>query len=80
LSIGTLKTLTLGKEIKHKMNREELFPCKLSFDIRVAKITNRKGIEKIYCPITFPPTSGCENYKQKRIREDILPCKLSSCI
>jgi hypothetical protein len=57
-SIGTLKTLTLGKEIKQKMNREDLLPCNLSFDIGFAKITNRKGIEKIYFPATFRPTFG----------------------
>jgi hypothetical protein len=38
------------------MNKEDLLPCNLSFDIGVAKITNRKGIEKIYCPATFRPT------------------------
>jgi hypothetical protein len=48
LSVGTLKTLTLGKETKQKMNKEDLFMCNLSSRHWVAKITNRKGIEKIY--------------------------------
>jgi hypothetical protein len=40
------------------MNREDLLPCNLSFDIGFAKITNKKGIENIYFPASFPPTFG----------------------
>jgi hypothetical protein len=48
------------------MKREDLLPCNLSFDIGFAKITNRKGIEKIYFPATFPPTFGLRKLQTKK--------------
>jgi hypothetical protein len=48
------------------MNREDLLPCNLSFDIGFVKITKRKGIEKIYFPATFPPTFGLRKLQTKK--------------